>query len=247
MELGKLVDPFAALEAQQVAYVLVGGVAVNLHGLVRATDDVALFVRSDPENIARLKRALRSVWDDAAIDEIQASDVEDYAVVRYGPPDEEFVVDVIARIGTETSWEDLGAEEIAFQGVPVRLATPATLYRMKRGTSRPVDQADARNLREKFGLEEREESVPVERFRTFEEARRGSWLEPGDPRLARRMAWVFAWSREMSRGEHPRGVQRFRTLGDANAERERRVQLRVERLRAERRPAATPAGESSTG
>ena len=38
------------------------------------------------------------------------------------------------------------------EGVPVRVATPATLYRMKKDTLRPIDRADAAALREKFRL-----------------------------------------------------------------------------------------------
>lgn len=40
----------------------------------------------------------------------------------------------------------------ATEGVPVRLATPETLYRMKRGTLRDVDRGDAEALRRMFGL-----------------------------------------------------------------------------------------------
>lgn len=75
--------------------------------------------------------------------------------------------------------------------------------------------------------------MPVERFRTFEDARRAGWLEPGDPKLARRMAWVFAWTTRMAREAPPRGVQRFRTIEAANEARERRIQQRVDTLRAE--------------
>lgn len=38
------------------------------------------------------------------------------------------------------------------EGVAVRVATPATLYRMKKDTVRPIDRADAAALREKFGI-----------------------------------------------------------------------------------------------
>lgn len=91
MDLATLARLFAALAEKEVAYVLVGGVAVNLHGLVRGTEDVDLFIRPDAENVARLRDALRQVWDDPSIEEIRFEDVDEYAVVRYGPPDEAFV------------------------------------------------------------------------------------------------------------------------------------------------------------
>jgi hypothetical protein len=43
---------------------------------------------------------------------------------------------------------------MTIEGVSVRVAAPATLYRMKKDTLRPMDRADAAALREKFELEE---------------------------------------------------------------------------------------------
>jgi len=53
------------LDARGVEYVLIGGVALNLHGIVRATEDVDLFVRVEEKNIERLKDALRALWTDS--------------------------------------------------------------------------------------------------------------------------------------------------------------------------------------
>jgi len=54
----------AALEQHDVDYVLVGGLALGVHGLVRATRDIDVFVRPTSENVERLRAALRSVFDD---------------------------------------------------------------------------------------------------------------------------------------------------------------------------------------
>jgi hypothetical protein len=64
-----------ALDQHAVEYVLVRGVALSLHGLVMATEDVALFVRPEAENVERLRQALRSVWDDPEIERITAEDL----------------------------------------------------------------------------------------------------------------------------------------------------------------------------
>ena len=37
-------------------------------------------------------------------------------------------------------------------GLPVRIATPRMLYRMKKDTLRPIDHADAADLKAKFAL-----------------------------------------------------------------------------------------------
>ena len=155
MDFEKFLLLLRQLEQHQVDYVLIGGVALSLHGLVRATEDIDLFVRPDEDNIACLRRALRAVWADPDIEQITAQDLAgEYPTVRYGPPGEEFVIDFLSRLGSAFQFTDIEAETIEIEGVRVRLATPAMLYRMKRGTLRPIDRADAAALREKFDLED---------------------------------------------------------------------------------------------
>jgi hypothetical protein len=155
MDFARFLAVVSAFEREGVEYVLVGGVAVNLHGLARTTEDIDFFVRPVAENVERLKRALRSLWDDTEIDAIQLGDFESYPTLRYGPPAEEFVVDVITRLGTAFRFEDLEAEPMVVEGVRVNVATPATLVRMKSNTVRPIDKADAAALRKMFRLGER--------------------------------------------------------------------------------------------
>ncbi|NOT30244.1 MAG: hypothetical protein HOP15_07340 [Planctomycetes bacterium] len=85
MDFGRFLDILRAFEQAQVEYVLVGGVAVNLHGIVRATEVIDFVVRAGPANIERLKAALRSLWSDPEIDQIRAEDFETYPTLRYGP------------------------------------------------------------------------------------------------------------------------------------------------------------------
>ena len=153
--LDEVLQVIQAFNDEGVDYVVVGGVAVNLHGLVRATEDLDVFVRPNADNIARVRRALASVWDDPDIQQIRAEDLcGDYPAVRYGPPTEAFYLDILTRLGEATSFADLEVEEKAVGAVRVRLATPQTLYRMKKDTVRPIDHADAAALRAAFGLEE---------------------------------------------------------------------------------------------
>lgn len=51
-----------AFELERLEYVLISATAMGIHGLVRATEDVDLFIRATAENIDRLRRALRSVY-----------------------------------------------------------------------------------------------------------------------------------------------------------------------------------------
>jgi hypothetical protein len=155
MDFEKFLELARALRAQEVRYMLVGGVAMGAHGLLRATEGIDLFVASDMANILKLRAALKSVWDDPEIEPISADELSgDYPTIRYGSPDGLCFIDIISRLGTAFAFEDLEAEDMDLDGVSVSVATPRTLYRMKKGTLRPIDQADAAALRQKFGLGE---------------------------------------------------------------------------------------------
>jgi len=145
---------FRALHEQRVEYAVFGAVALGLHGLARATADLDLFVRPDPENVERLKTALRSIFSDPEIEDISAGDLcGDYPAVRYVPPDG-FGFDILTRLGTAFRYADLEFEEKVYEGIPVRVVTPRTLWRMKKDTVRPSDRFDADVLAERFELDE---------------------------------------------------------------------------------------------
>lgn len=150
----RLKEIIQALNDEQVDYVLFGGQAVNLHGILRFTEDIDLFVSPTTENVHRLRQAFRHLWQDPAIEEIRAEDLAgDYAVVRYGTPDE-FYIDLVSRIGEAFRFEDIESETLAVGDVRARVATPRMLYRMKKQTVRPIDRADALDLKAKFAIED---------------------------------------------------------------------------------------------
>lgn len=55
------------------------------------------------------------------------------------------------------SFESTEAETKIIEGTSVQVATPAALYRMKKGTVRAKDNQDAAVLRERFNLTREEE------------------------------------------------------------------------------------------
>ncbi len=151
MEFDKIFDLIREMNRENVDYIVFGAVALNLHGIVRATTDADFFIRADRENIERLKRALRSVWDDPHIDEISAEELlGEYPAVTYGPPDETFSMDFLTRLGEVYSYDNLPNEVVEYEGIPIRVVTAATLYEMKMNTVRPHDKADAYRLRQKY-------------------------------------------------------------------------------------------------
>ncbi|MDZ7401155.1 MAG: nucleotidyl transferase AbiEii/AbiGii toxin family protein [candidate division KSB1 bacterium] len=143
----KFLAVIEALNKFEVEYVLVGGVAVILHGLERLTRDIDIFVEDSATNIDRLKMALRSLYDDPEIDEITLDELRNYAVIRYGTPDG-FYIDIMTRLGETFSFQDLEYETIEFGQIKIKIATPETLFKMKQNTLRLQDKADALFLQE---------------------------------------------------------------------------------------------------
>lgn len=154
MDRDVLVRVLQALEARGVEYAVFGAVALNLHGIVRATQDLDIFIAPDRANVERLKQALRDVIADPEIDSISADDLlGEYPAVQYTPPDESFSIDVLTRLGDAFAFADLQRERVRFGDVTVSVVTPRTLYDMKKGTVRAKDRFDAELLRERFRLE----------------------------------------------------------------------------------------------
>jgi hypothetical protein len=154
----ELVRVLRAFESAGLEYVLIGATAMGFHGLVRATEDVDLFVRATPENIERLRGAFRNAYpDDPNVDDIRAEDLlGEYPAVRYYPPAGDLFFDVMTRLGETASFDTVQAEVKEVDGVRARVATPAALYHLKKGTVRPLDHQDAAALRERFSLTDEE-------------------------------------------------------------------------------------------
>ena len=145
-----------SFDQEGLEYVLIGAAAMGFHGVVRATEDLDIFIKATPGNVERLKRAFRAAYDDDPnIDQIDAGDLlGEYPAVRYYPPSGDLYFDVMTRLGEVASCDSVAAETKEVEGVRVRVATPAALYRLKKDTVRPLDHQDAEALRQRFELEE---------------------------------------------------------------------------------------------
>ncbi|HET6979882.1 MAG TPA: nucleotidyl transferase AbiEii/AbiGii toxin family protein [Pyrinomonadaceae bacterium] len=145
-----------AFEDAGLEYVLIGATAMGFHGVVRATEDLDLFIRATAENIERLRAALRQAYDDDPdVNEISSADLlGEYPAVRYFPPTGDLYFDILTRLGESASFETVDAEIKEIQGTKIRVATPMALYRMKKGTIRAQDRADATMLQQRFNLKD---------------------------------------------------------------------------------------------
>ena len=138
----RYIELLKAFEKENVDYILVGGFAVILYGMQRLTRDVDIFIRMSPENIKKLRRALHSLFEDPAIEEITIGELQKYPIIRYGTPDG-FYVDILSRLGEADDYNDLEYKVIELEDTKVRIATAETLYRLKKDTVRPEDKMDA--------------------------------------------------------------------------------------------------------
>lgn len=153
----EIIRVLRAFESAGLEYVLIGAAAMAFHGLVRATADLDFFIRATPENIERLRTALREAFQgDPEISKISSEDLlGEYPAVRYVPPTGNLYLDILTRLGEAASFETIEAEMKDIDGTLVRVATPAALYRMKKETVRLQDQADAAAICERFNLSEK--------------------------------------------------------------------------------------------
>jgi predicted nucleotidyltransferase len=131
------------LEQEQVEYALIGGYALGIHGLVRATEDVDVLVNPSASNARRWIVALSRLPDGAARELAGDADVFD-AQKRYAIRiNDEITVDVMPA-AAGLSWEELQPfiEEVVLDGVRLRVLSLEGLLKTKQG-ARPKDQADA--------------------------------------------------------------------------------------------------------
>lgn len=154
MNLSKSLELIRELNNNDVDYIVVGGIALLLHGVVRATEDIDIFIKPTADNIVKTKKALKSVWNDSAIEEISEADLlGDYPALRYGPPDDSISVDILTRLGDAIAFNDLKFEIIEIEGIKAKVATIKTLINMKKDTVRLQDKADVEALRNIYGDE----------------------------------------------------------------------------------------------
>jgi hypothetical protein len=140
----KQISLLAAFLAAKVEYAVVGGVAVNAHGYLRATFDLDLFIRPTEENAGAAFRALEQIG--APIDGLEPADLlDDEANFRFGPDEDH--IDILASIGEmpfDRVWRNRIETEI--EGLLVPFISKADLIENKRQVGRLRDLADVEEL-----------------------------------------------------------------------------------------------------
>lgn len=129
-------------------FVVIGGLAVAVHGFVRATEDVDLVPGPDRGNLDRLVNRLVSLGARLTLAPDRAPGPEERAALYRGrnlsvttPLGE---VDVVQRLPGVPAYAELAdrAVTVTAFGVTFRVASRADLVTMKRAGDRPIDRAD---------------------------------------------------------------------------------------------------------
>lgn len=150
---------FTRLSAEEARTVVVGGLAVILHGHLRATRDLDLVVGLDPANCGRaiaafnalgLRPRLPVALEDFADPAKRADWVENrnmFVLQLWDPANELRSIDVFVRepLEFEALWRNSVVKD--YDGTPIRIAGIPDLIAMKSRAGRPRDLDDIAALR----------------------------------------------------------------------------------------------------
>jgi hypothetical protein len=135
---------FAVLNAAGAEYLLIGAHALAVHGFIRGTKDLDVWIRPSSQNAARVHRAL-AVFG-APLGDVT---VEDFAtpgiVYQIGvPPVRIDITTTIDGVTFEVAWP--ARVTATFEGQPITVLSRVHLVRNKRATGRPQDLVDIQRL-----------------------------------------------------------------------------------------------------
>jgi hypothetical protein len=153
-------DLFASLNKQGVQYLVVGGWAVNLYGIERATGDLDLVVLLEQHNIEKFIEVVRQFgfrpkapvpMEDFAIEAKRLEWIEEKGrmVFSFFDPQNPFVLlDVFIDIPFDFEKAYANRSMISAGRAEIPVVPLSTLIEMKEQAGRPQDLADLYYLRE---------------------------------------------------------------------------------------------------
>lgn len=153
-------DLLLALTRARVDFIVIGGVAVGVHGFVRATKDLDIVPNPAPENLSRLARLLVDIeaqhvgiGDFAAeefpYDPTSPAQLAEGANFRldtaHGPLD---IMQWVAGIDADLAFNELTSQTLTvpFRDTQIRVCGVEHLRAMKRAAARPQDLKDLEQL-----------------------------------------------------------------------------------------------------
>lgn len=159
MKLADLNDAFQALADEEVRYLVVGGLAVNVHGLRRLTQGLDILIQLVAQNVERVFKALQRVGfrpnvpvtaDQRGNPRIREAWIRDkgmqvlnfFSAAHPATPVDVFVSEPFAFD------EEFGRSVVKpLNGIEVRVVSLETLVKMKESVGRAQDRIDVENLK----------------------------------------------------------------------------------------------------
>jgi hypothetical protein len=140
----KQISLLAAFAAAKVEFAVVGGVAVNMHGYIRATNDLDIFIRPTAENALAAFNALRTLG--IPLEGLTPADLlDDEDNLRFGPGEDH--IDILSSIGEmpfDQVWRNHTDRDV--EGLSIPFISKADLIANKRQIGRLRDLADVEEL-----------------------------------------------------------------------------------------------------
>ena len=130
----------SAFSDARVEFLLVGAYALSVHGLVRATNDLDLWVRASPENAQRVHRALLAFGapaDRFTIEDFLHRDM----VIQLGvPPVRIDILTSISGVDFESAWQ--ARMLVTLEDLTIPVLDREHLIANKRASGRDKDRLD---------------------------------------------------------------------------------------------------------
>lgn len=153
-------DLLLVLTEAGIEFIVIGGVAVGVHGFIRATKDLDIVPSDDIENLRRLASLFAEIDAqhvglgdfDASEFPYDPTDPSELAQggnfrleTRLGPID---VMQWVEGIETDPAYRELASQAVpvSFRGTQIKVCSLDHLLAMKRAAGRPQDLEDLRRL-----------------------------------------------------------------------------------------------------
>lgn len=152
-------DLFSALNRRHVDYLLIGGLAVSLHGVERATMDVDIAVAMTPDNLAHLVETAKELKLSPVLP-VPLESLNDMNLLRQWRKERNLeafalrtpdlagvTLDVLLFPPVEFSGMAQRAAVFSVANTAIRVAAIDDLIALKQAVGRPIDLSDIEHLK----------------------------------------------------------------------------------------------------
>lgn len=164
-----LKELFRALDEHRVDYLVIGGVAAQVHGRRRTTKDLDVLPAPDPENARRLATALEALDAHPVVlgptasaptaEQLHLAPIVPPLITRHGE------LHIVNQPAGASAYDDMRtrALSIDLDGITMHIVSVDDLIRMKKAAGRPGDLEDIEAITEIARAEARSAAPDQER------------------------------------------------------------------------------------